>query len=299
MLTRIDYTNLILLSAIFIWGTVHPIAKIVLGELTPLQIGMFRTALATLILMPLAVKSRQKELCEILQTLGQKKTRRWVIKALLLGMLGYYIYQIPLLVALNLQYASITAVLTNTSPLFVVLFSLFLGEHFGKNQAIGVLLALIGLFLMNFDADYTAISPESLSLSLLTAILWAVYTIGNRKLGGDPLISTALGSFGSALLFAITLLLTDGLPNLLHYPPHTAISLLYIGFFGSGIAYYIWYWAINKKGVVEVSVFGYLVPVVGVFSSVILLKETLSIPVAVGMALIILGVCITSRKSGK
>jgi drug/metabolite transporter (DMT)-like permease len=71
--------------------------------------------------------------------------------------------------------------------------------------------------------------------------------------------------------------------------------MLVLGVGGSGIAYLLYYYIMNTLGATRATTVTFLLPVTAVFWGASLLRESITVPILVGMAVILLGVFLTSR----
>jgi drug/metabolite transporter (DMT)-like permease len=71
--------------------------------------------------------------------------------------------------------------------------------------------------------------------------------------------------------------------------------MLFLGAGGSGIAFLLYYFMMNTLGATRATTVTFLVPVTAVFWGATLLQEAISIPIVAGMAVILLGLYLTSR----
>jgi drug/metabolite transporter (DMT)-like permease len=80
-----------------------------------------------------------------------------------------------------------------------------------------------------------------------------------------------------------------------HFDLPMILSLLYLGVFGTALAFVWYYMSVKKLGASVTSVFNNLVPVFGVTISVLVLGEPLLVSMLVGGAVTIAGVMMVSR----
>ncbi len=62
------------------------------------------------------------------------------------------------------------------------------------------------------------------------------------------------------------------------------------------LAYIAWYWALGKRGIGRIGIIQFLQPVVGVTLAVILLGDSLTVPLSIGAVAILGGVFIARRR---
>jgi len=79
-------------------------------------------------------------------------------------------------------------------------------------------------------------------------------------------------------------------------PPAAWLSLLYLAVFGTVLAFVFFYEGVHRVGALRATPFAFLVPVVGVISSVIALGERLTVPTVIGGVLVLLGLWLVQRK---
>jgi drug/metabolite transporter (DMT)-like permease len=100
------------------------------------------------------------------------------------------------------------------------------------------------------------------------------------------------------VLFAIPLA-APSLPQV-HVEATSIAAVIALGAVGTGVAYLLYYYVMNRLGAVRAAGVTLLVPVTAVFWGVLLLHETLSLPIVVGMAVILVGIVLTNiRKPAK
>jgi drug/metabolite transporter (DMT)-like permease len=164
-----------------------------------------------------------------------------------------------------------------------------------------VAVALLGVAIVVSRGDLTTLGAGGAGLGELymfaAVTSWALYTILGRKvLGGlSPLAATNYAAlWGTLLLGLIAAPAFDTLhPGQFDWP--MVLSLLYLGVFGTAVAFVWYYMSVKKVGASTTSIFNNLVPVFGVAISVLVLGEPLLASMLVGGAVTIIGVLMVSR----
>ncbi|HEY7127733.1 MAG TPA: DMT family transporter [Ktedonobacterales bacterium] len=296
--------DLALSLVVLIWAISPSFFKIVLEELTPFAFTYVRFLLMSLIsLLVLWVHARRGGR-------AWKIERRDLLPLILSGLSGYGIYQVLYIVGLSLTTVFASALLMATVPLFsAMILAAFRTERVGGVQWLGVLLAFCGvaLFLLagtglkqQAQVDRHLTTQTMILGDLMTlvgAVSFAMYGIINKKL---------TLRFSQAELMCYTLLVGTvalapvGIPALLaqHWEKVTWPSWLVIAYavvFPIYVSYTIWNWAIGLRGVGYVTLYNYLVPILGGVVSFLVLGEQFSPGQLGGAAVVVAGLLVARR----
>jgi len=132
---------------------------------------------------------------------------------------------------------------------------------------------------------------------LLSAVSWAVYTVGARRLaGGYRLLTWTGGSFVLGMV-PYWLLHTPDMLRLASaaVPVWVWVLLIASGLLANTLAFLTWMHGVRQLGPVRVAVFSNLTPVVGVLAGVVFLGERLPLQALLGGLLTLWGVLIAQR----
>lgn len=132
------------------------------------------------------------------------------------------------------------------------------------------------------------------SFSLGVSFVYARKFITPLKLPAAALTTYQLG-FGAVLLFAVTD--TNGLIELSENKNAIWILFVGLGIIGTGFAYVLYYYVIEKLGAVRASALTYVPPVVALFLGATLLGEVITLIDYVATILIFTGVVLVNKKS--
>jgi len=267
------------------WGAVHPLAKSILGEISPYQLAFLRALLGFVILSPILIQNIAKY--------AKKENFGFILKAGALGIIGYGIYQIMLLIALEKIPASANTLIGNISPIHVAILSLiFLKERISKYQMIGIFLGFLGVFVIS----NAQLGGELIGygMTFVASILWGLFTfLGRGMKEHDPTETLAIG-----LLFASIFLLPFS--NISHLDSNlslkTAGIVLFLGIIATALNGIIWYHALGKMEASRVSVFVFLVPLWGVLFSHLYLGEAINSLLLLGALIIVSGIALAQKK---
>ena len=185
--------------AAFFWGTTFIVQRQAMDSLSPLAYGGLRFTLGALALMPLAVP-RALKAWRTSQDVD-KLWRMWLSGALIAGLCIF--------VGVTLQQYGLTFVGTTAgkagfiTSLYVVIVPVilrFMGQKIVMGEAIGAVLALVGLYLLSFTGGPLGLSRGD-ALVLVSTFVWAghVLSVGWFAPRMDPVI---LGT-GQALVCGV------------------------------------------------------------------------------------------------
>lgn len=179
------------------------------------------------------------------------------------------------------------------APVFTLLIaSVVLGERLGARGLAGMAVAAIGLFLVvrpAGEADGTRLLGDLLFLA--GAALWGVYSviarIASRRFTA---VSTTLYGIGLGTLILLPLAALEGGASAVASAPIEALAgIAYLAVFGTVAAFVLLNLGVARIGASRASAFALLVPVVGVFTSVAFLGETLGPTTVTGGVVVLAG----------
>jgi drug/metabolite transporter (DMT)-like permease len=268
-----------MLSAL--WGASYLFIKVALEDVfSAWSIVSIRTALAALVLIPLAAK------------LGALRSIRDRLGPIVV--LSFVQVSIPLtLIGLGEEHiaSSLTGILVATAPIFTFLLAFALsGEQRESPAALaGVAIGIVGVgMLLGVDAGGGADQIAGGLMIIAAAFGYAVAAwYLKRNLSGVEPVATVAGTQVVAALVTLPLGLThvpDGAPSL-----DAVLSLLTLGIFCTGIAFVIFHTLVRTDGPSRASLVGYIAPVFSIFYGVALLDESFTGWTAAGLVLILGG----------
>ena len=130
---------------------------------------------------------------------------------------------------------------------------------------------------------------------LVSAASYAVVALYQRRnLRGVDVYEASLGQLAMTVLIALPFA-APSLPSV-HLNLLSIGSVLALGIAGSGVAYILYYYALNTLGPVRASAVTLLLPVTAVFWGVTLLHESVTLPIVVGMVVILAGIVLTNMR---
>ncbi|NUB04881.1 DMT family transporter [Azospirillum sp. Vi22] len=275
-------------SALF-WGLTFNVAKIAVDYIPAMTTAGLRFLVAASLMLVLMLTIE----------------RGWVAR-LKRNWLGYLAMAVVGVVGFNaffffgMEHTSPTngALIMATNPLVTALIAgLFLGEPISSNHKIGTLISFTGvaaLILVDSGDRLASVNIGDL-LVIGGNVSMALYSILGKRLVKDstPLMTTAASTiFGAAILWSVART-TEPSVQIVDLPWQAYASILFMGVFGSVLAYIFWNRGIRAIGVADTAIFFHLVPVFTVLLSFVLGQTVTIAQIGAGIVVII-GVMISS-----
>lgn len=280
------------LLTIIIWGTTFISTKVLLADFQPVEILFFRFIMGLLAL--LAVHPHRLK----------RTTARQELTFAAAGLCGICLYYLLENIALTYTMASNVGVIISVAPFFTAILShLFMKEEkLRANFFLGFVVAMIGIFLISFNGSRLEVNPVGDLLALLAALVWACYSVLTKKISsyGYNTILTTRRVFCYGILFMIpALFLFDFELGFARFAnPVCLFNIVYLGLGASALCFVTWNFAVKVLGAVKTSIYIYMVPVITIVTSVLILKEPITILSVIGTLLAMIGLFL-SEYSGK
>ena len=281
----------ILITA-FCFGTMEVALKLGGSAYTSLQMNFLRFLIGGIVLLPLAVRDARKRGLHL-------SISDWGYLALL-GIVGVCISMSFFQIGVMRMNANTASVIISCNPVFTMIFAHFLvHDTFSRRKALVLLISIIGLvFVANPVHMAVGNTPYGLFCLSVALITFALYTALGKmraaKLGG--IVQTCF-PFLIASVINFIVLLVMGEPVFDGITLHTCPVLLYCGFVVTGIGYLSYLCAIEMVGPSNASIAFFLKPVIAVTAAAIILHETVTWNIILGIVLILLGLCINMKKT--
>lgn len=195
--------------------------------------------------------------------------------------------------------AGIASVLGNTQPLVViVLAALLLHERLTWRKLVALAAGTLGVVLISVAAIESASAAGLVGslLALASAVAFGASTIiVARLVPGAPLLALTAWQFLLASLpLAVLSLLTERQIIQLWNPTFLAIVAV-LALFGTALTTAVWYWLVQRDDAGRLSLFLFLVPVLGIGLAVLTLGEQIGWREGVGIILTVSGVLFALR----
>jgi drug/metabolite transporter (DMT)-like permease len=289
-----DPTYAALALTALLWSSNFVIGRAVRDDVSPATLNFLRWAIALVILVPVTLGDLRAHRAAL--------ARNWKLIALL-GFTGIAAFQTLCYVALTKTTALNTILLLSLAPLAIVALSwLALGERVNRSQALGLATSLGGAAVLILHGDLASLADLRLNAGdlwmLVAVVLWAIYSVllQRRPAEVPPLAlhttSVAAGTFWMLPAFGWQAAHGAGLPTSLA----AWIAIGFIAIFSSALAHAMWVRGVASIGPSRAGVFIHLLPLFGALLAITFLGERFATYHAVGAALVLCGVVLTSRK---
>lgn len=199
--------------------------------------------------------------------------------------------------------SALASILTAPVPLFVIVIAaIFLrDERITANRIAGLAAGFVGVaVLVGFDPAAVAAGDLAGEIALLGATLsyacGAVYARRNVH-GLRPMIP-AVFQVGFALVMVATLTLVFERPFEVNVTPEAWFSVVWLGLFGSGLAYLVFFRILGRWGATRTSMVAYLLPVFGITLGALVLNEPVDARLLIGTGLVIGGIALVNSRYG-
>ena len=195
--------------------------------------------------------------------------------------------------------SALASILNATTPLWTAVFAYWVtpAERPSALNYLGVVIGFLGTGIL--------IAPDLIGQPLRASTIGTLAVAGaacsyavsalvqRRKLRGVSPLQVGFWQLAltAPLAFAVAL------PTIgtTHLRLTSIAAMLFLGVGGSGIGFLLYYYMMNTLGATRATTVTFLLPVTAVFWGATLLRESITIPILAGMAVILLGVFLTSR----
>lgn len=276
-----------------IWGSTYLLNKIVVTEVSPLLLGSIRFFISGVLILLIA-KSLKVSL---------KVTKKQLLNSVIAGFL-FLVYGNGMFVwALKYVDSGFGALLAATQPLFVLLLlRLIDGKKMQKQSIIGVLLGIVGMYLLVSQNEISTSKDTLIGVFMIFSCVlsWSYGSVFVSKatLPKNFFVSTGYQMlFAGFLLFVASTLLNESWSSPLNWSVKAQTAMFLLIIFGSIVAFTAFNYLLKIVPTEKVSTSAYVNPVVALFLGWYFLDETLTTQSIIASVVLLSGVYfITSRK---
>ena len=268
-----------------IWGMGFVVAKAGMSHFSPILLMALRFLVTTLVLVWFFPPPK-----------SLFKSLFWI--ALVSAALQY-----------SLTFSGVRGIDASTSALLIQLevpFGLlmawfFLGDKLTLKQVLGTTIAFAGAMLIVGEPKLSN-DLRYVFMVIAGAFTWAIGQVMIKKLGnlGGFKLITGVAVLATPQLFIASFLLeSDQITQIQTAPIEAWAAVAYLGLIMTALAYALWYRLLGLYNVNQVMPFLLLLPVTSVIGGILFLDEVLTLKIALGGGLALLGVAlITVQRKG-
>lgn len=278
--------NLMLLVTAAIWGFAFVAQRVAMDHMGPFSFNAVRFLLGAVSLLPLIwFFSRKKNIATTTAT----KTSIWLAG----GVAGAILFIAAALQQVGLLYttAAKAGFITGLYMILVPFLGLFLSHVTGLNAWLGALLALVGLYLLSINADFSMSRGDF--LMFVGAIFWACHILWIDFIGRrvDALQLSAVQFLACGLLSSVMAFWQE-IPTLasvlLAWP-----AVLFASFISVGLAYTLQVVAQKKAKPAHAAIIMSMEAVFAAVGGVVFLDESLPMRGWIGCGLMMTGMLLS------
>lgn len=272
---------------VFIWGITFVSSKVLLEDLTPIELLCDRFVIA---FVALTLWMRSFKLPHTLML------NFFCASAAFFGITFYFLMENG---ALIYAPSSNVSLIVSAAPLFVGIVDRIFGDtsKLRLNFWTGFLVAFAGIACLSWNSLKLELNPLGDFLSLMAGISWAFYNLFVRKIydSGIGVARCTQLLFFYGVLLTLPLLPFTGFsfnPDVL-IKPVILWNLLFLGVLCSSVGFATWNIGLKYIGTIKTNVYLYGQPAITAVFAYILISEPVTLYTVAGMILITLGMVIS------
>ena len=270
-----------------LWGVPYLFIKVAVRDFSPAVIVCGRTAIGALVLIPLAIANKS-----IIDAI-----RGW--RFVLLYAVGEMVGPWFLITTAEKKISSgLAGLLIATVPIWSTIITSLYGDKtvWQRRRLFGIAIGFIGVVaLVGIESITGNVSPLAIGFVVISAVLYAYSTI---------MVTTNLPNVSGLAINSVAMAFTAilFLPFAIAQWPVDPISLqsesslIALGIFSTAMAFYYFFIVMAEIGPARASLVTYLNTAFAVLLGVIILGEPLTLGIAIGLPLVLIGSYFASRK---
>ncbi len=178
------------------------------------------------------------------------------------------------------------------APIFIVVVSPFVfREKMTLKKALCIAVALLGMVFVSGVIQNGVPAPREIKGILLgvgAAVLYAAIVVNNKKLHNISAYDRTIAQLAISALVLLPYNLISGNLKSFTFAPTALLLLLVVGILHTGLAYYLYFGAMDKLPSQSLAILSYIDPAVAILLSALVLREPMGVFDIIG-ALLILG----------
>ncbi|MHA0858034.1 DMT family transporter [Paenibacillus sp. CMAA1364] len=289
-MSRLVYIALITLS--LIWGGSFYFIKILLHDFGPWSIAFLRSGAGLSIIILIMLVLRKPFGFRTISWIPMA-SMALINTAIPWALIAYSETRLP---------SSMASVLNASTPVWTIIVGiLFFGSVSNKRQWLGIGIATIGIIVLLDINPGTLVTMDvtGVGCMILATICYAFGTQLSKKLitKGYSMYQMTFGTLLCTMIGSGSMAFAKEGISFSHVTTGSNLLMIIgLGVFGSGIAYILFYYIVEKGSPEFAMMVTYLVPCTAVIWGVTLLNEHIKWTLILGLMIILVGVFIASRR---
>lgn len=276
-----------------IWGSNFIYMKMAAKLITPLQV-VFCRVLAGFV--PVVIYAQMRG---VMRWEHLRHIRHYFVMALLATAVYYYAYVKGTSLLLSGVAGSLSGAISLFSFILAVLF--IPEEKATRTKIIGVVVGFIGVVLIGRPSGQELVTTNMEGVFYMAAgslSVGASFVYAKKYIIPLNIPATALTTYQLGIGLMILAVFTDysGISNILQSTHATVGLIIGLGLLGTGVAYIIYYYLVEKFGAISASSVTYIPPVIALLVGALLVGEPIKAVDYGATVLIIIGVYLLKRK---
>ena len=186
------------------------------------------------------------------------------------------------------------AILGAIFPIWIVIISYFRGEKLNSKAVIGIIICFSGVCIIFYEHLKDFLDPNfslGIFLSIIATLTWAFGTLYTKKKAAsfNPYFSLGLQMLISSLSLFTVIGATGSTIPLSEIPSNSWWSIAYLVIIGSVLTFIAFIYALQKLPAEINSIYAYINPVVAVILGAIMFGEPLTLHIAFGGFIVLVG----------
>ena len=279
----------------FFWSSNFVVGRALHDEVPPVALAFWRWVVAAVALAPFAWRQLWADRAALQRQAGM---------TIVLGILGISVFNTFVYVGLGSTTATNALLLNSTIPIIIAVINwLAFSQRLTRLQTVGVAVSLSGVAVIVFRGTWAGLVGLRFNAGDLwifaAGLNWAIYTVLLRK---RPQGVGALAFLLATMLVGVAVLapayaVESALGARIHLSLTVVAALVYIGVVPSVLAFTFWNQGVAAVGANKAGVFIHPMPVFGTALAVIFLHETVHGYQLAGIALILIGILLVTRRT--
>lgn len=273
---------LLLAFLVVMWGLNWPLTKLALNDAPPIIFSGLRTLIGGIVLLVFAIRYykllRFKDM--------------WVVYLIstVLNVILFYGLQ-----TIGIEYlpAGMFSAIIYLQPVLLGIFSwLWLGDPMYGRKMFGFLLGFAGVIIVSLNGIEAHMSIIGVLLALSSAISWALGTVYINKIGSRVEIIwlvTVQFIIGGIFLIGIGTGLEDW--SVINWSIAFISNLFFISIFVIALGWLAYFILMRSGEVSKIGAYTFLIPLIAIVSSTIILNESISSQLLIGLILVVISIC--------